>query len=152
MFGLTFREATIIIASLVVVLGCWAFFELADKVTEGDILSFDNQVLTALRNPDDLSDPIGPKWLETAMRDFSSLGSTAVLVVLILSVVGFLILNKRHRQALLIALTSVAGVLLVVGLKYLFIRERPDSVPHLTEVASGSYPSGHAMMSAVVYR
>lgn len=151
MFRLKFSEVNILLALLVVVLGSWAFLELADEITEGEILSFDNQILIALRNPADLSDPLGPPWMETAMRDISSLGSTAVLVVLILSVVGFLALNRRYREAALIALTSLTGVLLVVGLKNLFIRERPGAVPHLTEVASQSYPSGHTLMSAVIY-
>ena len=32
------------------------------------------QLLTAMRNPADLSDPIGPKWLEEFVRDITALG------------------------------------------------------------------------------
>ena len=37
------------------------------------------------------------------------------------------------------------------ALKQLFQRPRPDVVPHLREVMSMSFPSGHALPSAVVY-
>ena len=36
-------------------------------------------------------------------------------------------------------------------LKALFARERPEIVPHLVEVHSLSFPSGHSMNSAIVY-
>jgi undecaprenyl-diphosphatase len=37
------------------------------------------------------------------------------------------------------------------GLKELFQRPRPEIVPHLREVLTLSFPSGHAMTSAAVY-
>jgi undecaprenyl-diphosphatase len=46
---------------------------------------------------------------------------------------------------------TVSGTLVSVGLKALFSRPRPDVVPHLVHVASSSFPSGHSMISAVVY-
>jgi undecaprenyl-diphosphatase len=36
-------------------------------------------------------------------------------------------------------------------LKQAFERPRPDVVPHLREVMSSSFPSGHALTSAAVY-
>ena len=36
-------------------------------------------------------------------------------------------------------------------LKQLFSRTRPDVVPHLREVVSSSFPSGHALTSAAVF-
>jgi undecaprenyl-diphosphatase len=38
----------------------WAFIAIAEEVTEGDSLAFDRMAFTALREPGDLSDPIGP--------------------------------------------------------------------------------------------
>jgi hypothetical protein len=35
-------------------------------------------ILLALRNPADLSDPIGPKWVEEIGRDFTALGGMAL--------------------------------------------------------------------------
>ena len=46
---------------------------------------------------------------------------------------------------------SVGGWILNDLLKALFARPRPTVVPHLREVASLSFPSGHALTSAVVF-
>jgi undecaprenyl-diphosphatase len=46
---------------------------------------------------------------------------------------------------------TIGGTLVSIGLKSFFSRPRPDLVPHLTHVATSSFPSGHSMLSAVVY-
>lgn len=144
-------EVNVFLALLVAVLGLWAFLELADEVSEGESMPYDSQVLISLRSADNLSDPIGPLWLEEAMRDISALGSQVVLATLILSVTGFFLLYGKKWHALTVMLITLTGVLLVIGLKSFFLRERPDVVPHLVDVSSQSYPSGHTMMSAVIY-
>src|SRR6185295_10548936 len=45
----------------------------------------------------------------------------------------------------------VGGALISTALKSGFSRLRPDLVPHADLVNSASFPSGHAMSSAVVY-
>ena len=37
------------------------------------------------------------------------------------------------------------------ALKHVFLRPRPDVVPHLRDVAVHQLPSGHAMDSAIIY-
>ena len=42
---------------------------LAGEVGEGEATSFDTAILLGLRNPADLSDPLGPGWLEEVARE-----------------------------------------------------------------------------------
>ena len=46
---------------------------------------------------------------------------------------------------------TFCGLVLSTVLKALFNRDRPSLVPHLSEVYTSSFPSGHSMLSAVVY-
>jgi undecaprenyl-diphosphatase len=128
-----------------------AFAELADEVEDGETHAFDRAVMLALRHPGDPADPLGPAWIEFIARDITALGGTAVLVLLTLAALGFLLLSRRWGAALFVALAMVGGTLLSNALKSVFDRPRPDLVPHAVEVSSASFPSGHAMLSAVAY-
>ena len=105
----------------------------------------------ALRTPGNLADPIGPKWLEEMMRDFTALGSTGVLTVMVLAIAGFLAMTRKGHAALLVLVSVGGGVLISQTMKWAYARPRPDLVPHGAEVFTASFPSGHSMMSAVVY-
>ncbi len=129
----------------------YVFGELADEVIEGDTREFDTAVLLAFRNPADLSDPAGPRWLEEMMRDFTALGSVGVLATLTLVVIGFLVLVKKRHAAWMVAWSVTGGAVVGQVLKWGFARPRPDLVPHGTFVYTQSFPSGHAMLSAVVF-
>lgn len=129
----------------------FAFAELADDVMEGDTREFDEFVLLAFRSRSNLSDPIGPGWFEEMMRDFTALGGVAVLIMLTLTVIGFLVLVRKRRVAMLVAIAVASGMLLSSVLKWGFDRPRPDLVPQISVVYTQSFPSGHAMLSAVVY-
>jgi len=128
-----------------------AFAELADEVEDGETHAFDRAVMLALREPGDPSDPLGPSWIEFLARDITALGGTAVLVLLTLAVLGFLLLSRRWGAAVFVTLSMLGGTLLSNALKSAFDRPRPDLVPHAVEVSSASFPSGHAMLSAVAY-
>jgi len=129
----------------------YAFIALAGEVMEGDTRAFDVAILTALRRADDPSRPIGPAWLEGALLDATALGGPFVITLVVLAVVGFLYLQERYRTAMVVAAASISGEIVNFALKHVFMRPRPDVVPHLREVASSSFPSGHAMESAIVY-
>ena len=132
-------------------LGLFGFFKLTEEVVESDTRSFDQSVLLWFRNKDDLSDPIGPQWLEVVMRDITALGGLLILGLLTIAACGYLWLTQRHKLALFVAVSIPAGALLNTLLKEYFTRPRPDIVPHGTGAALSSFPSGHAMMSAVVF-
>ncbi len=125
--------------------------QLADLVLEGETQHFDERAIMALRRADDPSTPIGPAWLLSAALDITSLGGAPVLGLVVLAVVGFLMLQGMRRTAVFVFVASFGGSFLNHTLKLFFQRARPDVVPHLREVMSLSFPSGHAMTSAAVY-
>ena len=128
-----------------------AFGHIAEEVTEGDATKFDQTVLLALRNPADLSDPIGPAWLEEAARDITSLGSYVVLGFVLCAVLAYLVMTQKRAAALWISASVGGGVVLSNALKFAFERPRPEIVPHAVRVFTSSFPSGHATLAAVSY-
>lgn len=145
------REVALLIALLLLTGGAWGFIELADEVLEGQTQTFDEWMLLALRNPADLSDPVGPEWVEELGRDFTALGGVGILLLVTVAAVGYLLLKHRRRTALFVAVAIGGGMLMSQLLKMGFSRPRPDLVPHETYVYTTSFPSGHSMMSALTY-
>jgi len=129
----------------------FAFATLANAVARGGTHAFDEWLIIALRTPGDLADPIGPKWIEEMMRDFTALGSTGVLTLMVLAVAGFLAMSRKGYTALFVLVSVAGGVLISQTMKWAYARPRPDLVPHGAEVFTASFPSGHSMMAAVVY-
>jgi len=144
-------EIKILIAVLVVVGGIWGFIELADEVKDRDTQRFDEWAIRALRRPDNPAVPLGPEWVHEIGRDLTALGGIAVLCLAILAVAGFLLLQRKYGVMWLVLAASTGGLLLSTFTKALFHRERPDVVPHLSQVVTTSFPSGHSMLSAAVY-
>lgn len=144
-------ERTTLLAVTAAALLLAAFAKIAEEVSEGDTRGFDTRLMLALRTPGNPADPIGPVWLEEMMRDFTALGSTGVLAVMTLAVIGFLVFTLKRHAAALVAVSVAGGTLLSSLMKFGFARPRPDLVPHETIVSTASFPSGHSMMSAVVY-
>ena len=131
--------------------GVWTFAEIADSVMEGDARDLDVAVIMAMRNPADLGDPIGPRWLEELGRDMTALGGIGFLAMLTLAVAGYLCLVDKRRAALFLVLAVGSGFLMNTLFKSAFDRPRPDLVPHLSHVYTASFPSGHSMHAAVTY-
>jgi undecaprenyl-diphosphatase len=127
-----------------------AFIEIAEDVGDDEARWFDEGLLLALRTSDP-ADPIGPHWFETSVMDITALGGFAVLALVTLMAVGYLLARKRWGDALMLLVATVGGTLISEGLKVGFNRPRPDLVAHVVETTSMSFPSGHAMLSAVTY-
>ena len=148
---MAWAEAGILLAALLCVVVLHGFLELADDVGEGETQAFDEWAIRSLRRADDPALPIGPAWVREVGIDLTALGSFVVLLLICGVVVGFLLLQRRRRMALLVTVAVAGGMLLNTGLKHVFDRQRPTVVPHLREVTTPSFPSGHAAASAVVY-
>jgi len=146
------HEITWLLVGVGVCLLLWGFLALASEVMEGDTTSLDTTILRALRKADDPSRPIGPGWLQGVVLDLTALGGPTVLWLVVLSVVGFLLLQERYHTAAVVMATAASGDILNFVLKNLFLRPRPEIVPHLRDVSgTTSFPSGHAMGSAIIY-
>lgn len=143
------------LASLIILgvaaLGIWAFAAIADETFEGESRFLDERLLLALRHAGDAANPVGPHWFELAVADVSALGGFAVLTLLVSAVAFYLVVSRRPGTAAMIVGAALSGAALSEGLKLGFARPRPDLASHLVEVESASFPSGHAMLSAVVF-
>jgi undecaprenyl-diphosphatase len=139
------------LALVILGLGVFAFIGIAEEVLEGDTLRFDSWLLLALRAPGDPGDPLGPAGVEEMFRDFTALGGVGVLSLLTLASFGYLWLQGLRRVALFLLLAIAGGLLLSLALKSGFDRPRPELVSHGAMVYTSSFPSGHSMLSAVVY-
>ena len=131
--------------------GLFLLQRLTSEVLEGETLGFDQTILLWLRQPGDLGRPIGPHWLVHAMGDITSLGGVTVLAILTLLATVYLLLDRKTTIAVFLFLSVFSGWLASTGLKIIVARARPDVVPHLVDVNDLSFPSGHAMVSAVTY-
>ena len=129
----------------------WAFVSIAEEVLEGETRKWDERLLLALRDSTDPAKPWGPPWVQEMARDFTALGGVAVLLLLTAAAIGYLRLIGKKHSALLVLIAVIGGQLCSTLLKLGFDRARPDLVPHGAAVYTASFPSGHAMMSAVTY-
>ena len=145
------HELAVMVGTLAVVASTWGFLALAGLVAEGRTRVLDERILLALRTPGDLSRPIGPDWGEEVARDITALGSTVILWLVTLAVAGFLALDRRYAAMGFVVGAVVSGLAVSFALKSAFDRPRPELVPHLMRAYFSSFPSGHSMMSAVVY-
>lgn len=139
--------AVVLGAVLVVVAGTWGFVELLDEVQEGETQKFDEWIFRHARRWH------GPehRMLEELGRDITALGGVPILTIFTLAVAGFLLMEKRYAAMWLVLIATVGGLLLSSVLKWLVARERPNFGEPLSHVYTTSFPSGHSMMSAVVY-
>ena len=134
-----------IAAVLAVVAGTWGFVEILDEVKEGDTQHFDEWTIRKLREHE------GPLWLQEVGRDFTALGGVAVLVMVTFAVAGYLLLRRLYGAMWLVLIATGGGLVLSTVLKYFIDRDRPALVEHRSIVYTSSFPSGHSMLSAVVY-
>ncbi len=129
----------------------WLFLSLAGEVAEGDTHDLDRSMLLGLRNSADLNDPLGPRTFEEAMRDVTALGGFTVLtIVTVVGALAFLFHGRWRHAAVLVGTVLLAQASSELT-KAFYDRPRPDLVAHGSYVYSGSFPSGHSMLSAATY-
>lgn len=135
-----------LLGGLLLALLGWGFIEISGEMLEGDTHAVDLKFLRAAQ-----SLRATQPWLTGVMRDFSSLGSAAVMTLFTSVTVGYLLLTSKRAMALLVAAAVITGALGIAWLKLGFGRARP-SAEFAELIASGlSFPSGHAGVSAIVF-
>jgi undecaprenyl-diphosphatase len=141
------HSGLVLFAVLLVVSGIWGFIELLDEVREGETQEFDEWAVRTLT----LYHGERYKILEEIGRDVTALGGIAALALLTAFVVGYLIMVRNYPAMWLVLSATVGGLILSSVLKTVIDRPRPDLGAQLSHVYTQSFPSGHSMMSAVVY-
>jgi undecaprenyl-diphosphatase len=144
-------ESRILLVFLAVAGALQLLGKAASEVIEGDTLAFDRAVLLLLRQSSDPATPLGPPWLRQVMVDVTALGSVAVLTIITTLVAGYLGAAKKPALAAFTVGAVAGGALISTLLKFIYARTRPDIVAHLVGTDSTSFPSGHAMNSAVTF-
>ena len=91
-----------------------------------------------------------PTWTD-AMRGLTWLGSSVVVVPLAIAVVIALLIDRRRRVALFVALAVSGASLLSALAKYVIGRDRPPVNVRLQQTHSSSFPSGHSTQAAATY-
>jgi undecaprenyl-diphosphatase len=142
-------DRKLLIAFLAVAVLVTGVGNLASEVVEGDTLAFDRWLMQGLRDP--AGAPLGPAWLTKTMVDLTALGGGPFLTLLTIAAAGFLLAARKWGMAVFVVAAIAGGGLAGNLLKWIFVRARPDLVPHLVSVDSASFPSAHAMNSALTF-
>ncbi|MEG3846599.1 phosphatase PAP2 family protein [Microcoleus sp. herbarium19] len=128
----------------VAALAMWGFATIAEEVLEKETHALDAFILLYLRS-------FHTPQLDRVMLAFTSLGEPNLLLALSVSA-GIILWVRKHRsEATAIAVAGAGAIGLNILLKQLFARGRPQLWQRTVEVKFYSFPSGHAMISLVIY-
>ncbi|MGV9711091.1 phosphatase PAP2 family protein [Gordonia sp. NPDC003424] len=91
------------------------------------------------------------EWGETLAHAMTVTGNTLALTVAVMAVTVFLMVRRAFPEAAMVGFGALLGYLLMIALKGLFGRSRPPVHDRLLDIDTYSFPSGHAMMSMIVF-
>jgi undecaprenyl-diphosphatase len=134
-----------LVAGLVIgMAGTAAFVALADEVREGDTQAFDEAVIRWIQGH---HSPL----LDRVMIEVTALGTGTTVLMIVVVAALFLTLTQHKYSAILLLVATSGGLALNGILKLGFDRPRPSIFVPAVHTVSSSFPSGHAMSSAIVY-
>lgn len=135
---------SLVIALVAIGAGLWVFAELADEVGEqGRLVRFDIEMANALHQ-------MATPFTTTLHTIFSFIGSPGA-PILVMIIVLFLLLRGHRRDSIMLAVAYVGAEVLNALLKLVFQRPRPTFTNPIVVIPHYSFPSGHAMVSLVVF-
>ena len=142
---LTLVAALYLVAGLAAALFVvWAFAEVTEEVVEGESRAFDRAVLLWIAGN-------VPGWLDGPMRAVTALGYYWVVIPLLALVEALFYLLRWRLSAVLLAVSTVGGVVLTTVLKSVFRRARPEVIESGYTAGFYSFPSGHATIAVGFY-
>jgi undecaprenyl-diphosphatase len=122
----------------------WVFGEFAETVMAGRTQAFDEAILRWMGAHH-------TTFLDAAMLEITTLGTGAVVLMIVCVAALFLALTQHRYSALLLLVATAGGIGLDFILKSFFARPRPHVIVWETNAVSSSFPSGHAMSATIVY-
>jgi membrane-associated phospholipid phosphatase len=126
------------------ILALWGFAELAEEVFDRETQAID---LTILQNLESIHTPI----LTKIAIAITFLGEPFLLIFLSLGFASISLWQRKWQEAIALFVACAGGISLNFWLKTLFVRTRPALWERFVDVSQYSFPSGHAMVSLIVY-
>lgn len=137
---LTIRVTGLFIATLAI----WVFAQIAQEVLEKETQAIDTIILQGIKL---LHTPL----LDQLMFSITFLGQPSILLFVSLGLGIWLLIKNCRSEAMTLAIAGIGAVSLNYWLKLLFARDRPQLWERIVDVRYYSFPSGHAMVSMVIY-
>lgn len=130
------------VALCILFIGIFAF--IATIISRDTMIGFDQPIITFVQGWE-------ATWLTPIMKGFSFIGSTKVVMLLIIAVTALLFWGFRARSSAYFFFFATVGTgALNQTLKIIFKRERPE-FHRIAEAVGYSFPSGHTMMAFTLY-
>ena len=133
-----------VVGFLLAALGLWLFSAIADEILDKESFTFDKEILLTLR---ELHTPV----LDKVMLGFTFLGEPVILLIVCLILSIWLLIRGQRSQATILIIAAAGAIALNNLLKLLFGRARPILWERIVDVGQYSFPSGHAMISMVIF-
>jgi undecaprenyl-diphosphatase len=124
------------------------FVAVAWAVGNGRADASENQFFLIMRHS---LDAPSDQWLQGLSRDVTALGSMVVLTFITIGTATYLLIERKFGPAVLLLVSVGGGVIVRDLLKVHFERPRPPEISPYADLDTWSFPSGHAMMSVIVY-
>lgn len=134
----------LLVGFIIAIAAVFFFGWFADEMRDGDTTRFDDSIRAFVHT---FASPV----LTEIMKFASFLGSTLFLVLFGIVVFGMFYYQKHRRAALLFAISSIGAAILLVSLKLVYRRTRPEPFFDTILPASFSFPSGHSLASFCFY-
>jgi undecaprenyl-diphosphatase len=139
------HDYLVLLALAFIAVGTYGFVKLMAEVRGENTAQFDERVMHWVGTHR------GSQNMEEVGRDLTALGGVIVISLVTACVVIFLAMRRMWGAMWLLLAATCGGAIVTTIIKDLINRPRPEIFVHRSYATSGSFPSGHSMLSAAVY-